>query len=107
MSRLSSYSYQYDAAGNVMQVRERYGAGVLGNRLVNEQIVTAGAGTVGTAYMYDLGHSRTQHVVTDGGHGDDDRLCKGTSLPLFCSISETSRPAKRAILPKFSFGLPH
>src|SRR5580658_7353185 len=59
-SYLSSYAYEYDRAGNVMQVLETYPGGLLTGRtitntydgvyrLTNEQIVTGGA-TVTTAY---------------------------------------------------------
>jgi YD repeat-containing protein len=76
-SDVSKYAYQYDAAGNVMEVAETYPGGPLAARtitnsydgvyrLVSEEIVTAGAGTVTTGYTYDKGHNRLTKVVTGG-----------------------------------------
>jgi RHS repeat-associated protein len=74
---VAGYAYQYDRAGNVMQVVEDYPLGDLPGRtvtngydgvyrLLNEEIVTTGVGTVTTAYGYDQGHNRLVKEVTGG-----------------------------------------
>jgi RHS repeat-associated protein len=76
-STISKYAYQYDRVGNVMEVAETYPPGSLPNRtitntydgtyrLTNEKIVTAGVGTVETAYTYDKGNNRVAKVVSGG-----------------------------------------
>jgi YD repeat-containing protein len=73
-SALAEYAYQYDAAGNVMQVAETYGSGGLSNRtitntydgvyrLLTEAIATTGGGTVTTTYTYDKGQNRLSKTV--------------------------------------------
>ena len=79
-ANLASYGYQYDRAGNVMEVAETYPSGGLSNRtitnsydgvyrLIQEQIATTGGSTVTTAYNLRQGaQPPEQGDQRRGGH---------------------------------------